>query len=232
MGKILLRQGDIAVCLPGFTGLDGIIKDPLYGGAGYVDGMMAQIKESNDGSNIRDYGDVFVHWSFYNGGGVYARALRHATKNEILAFNLGIRNIYNIQQQDKTSFKISYITTSGEIKKEEVFAFTESEAVGELKDLKTVNYIMSDDDAEPVVIMERPQAVFSEKTLFDVVVVDAGPAKLGLVKLVKELLGLGLKESKDFVDSVPNTIFEEVSRERAEEVKRALEEAGATVDLK
>ena len=71
-----------------------------------------------------------------------------------------------------------------------------------------------------------------EKTEFDVVLKAAGAAKLKVVKSVKELTGLGLKEAKDIVDSAPKTVKEGVSKDEAEGIKKALEEAGAEVELK
>lgn len=75
-------------------------------------------------------------------------------------------------------------------------------------------------------------AVAEEKTEFDVVLVDAGAGKLKVVKVVKELTGLGLKEAKDVVDGAPKTVKEACSKEEAESIKAALEEAGAKVELK
>jgi len=71
-----------------------------------------------------------------------------------------------------------------------------------------------------------------EKTQFDVILTAPGGAKLQIVKLVKELTGLGLKEAKGVVDSAPAPIKEGVSKEEAESVKSQLEEAGAEVELK
>lgn len=71
-----------------------------------------------------------------------------------------------------------------------------------------------------------------EKTEFDVILKAAGGAKLKVVKTVKELTGLGLKEAKDIVDSAPKTVKEGVSKEEAEGIQKALEEAGAEVELK
>lgn len=75
-------------------------------------------------------------------------------------------------------------------------------------------------------------AAAEEKTSFDVVLVDAGGSKLAVVKLVKDLTGLGLKESKDLVDSAPKELKEGVSKEEAEALKTQLEEAGAKVEIK
>ena len=71
-----------------------------------------------------------------------------------------------------------------------------------------------------------------EKTEFDVILTAAGGSKLAVVKLVKELTGLGLKEAKDLVDNVPSAIKEGVSKDEAEGLKTSLEEAGAEVELK
>jgi large subunit ribosomal protein L7/L12 len=70
------------------------------------------------------------------------------------------------------------------------------------------------------------------KTSFDVILVDAGAAKLGVVKVVKDLTGLGLKESKDLVDGAPKPVKEGISKEEAEALKKRLEEAGAKVEIK
>ncbi len=74
--------------------------------------------------------------------------------------------------------------------------------------------------------------VAEEKTTFDVILKHAGQAKLGVVKLVKELTSLGLKESKELVDAAPKAIKEGVSRDEAEALKKQLEEAGAEVEVK
>jgi len=71
-----------------------------------------------------------------------------------------------------------------------------------------------------------------EKTSFDVVLTSAGAAKLAVVKAVKELTGLGLKESKDLVDSAPSELKKGVSKDEADALKKQLEEAGAEVELK
>ena len=71
-----------------------------------------------------------------------------------------------------------------------------------------------------------------EKSEFDVVLVSPGGAKLQIVKLVKELTGLGLKEAKEIVDSAPKPIKEGLAKDEAEGIKKQLEEAGAEVELK
>ncbi len=75
------------------------------------------------------------------------------------------------------------------------------------------------------------EAVVEEKTSFDVILKAAGQSKLAVVKLVKELTSLGLKESKELVDAAPKAIKEGVSKDEAEALKSQLEEAGAEVDI-
>ena len=75
-------------------------------------------------------------------------------------------------------------------------------------------------------------AAAAEQTEFDVILKSAGAAKLGVVKVVKELTGLGLKEAKELVDGAPKAVKEKVSKSEAEQVKAALEEAGAEVEVK
>ena len=75
-------------------------------------------------------------------------------------------------------------------------------------------------------------AAVEEKTSFDVVLKSAGAAKLAVVKAVKELTGLGLKESKDLVDGAPSEIKKGVTKDEADALKKQLEEAGAEVELK
>ena len=72
----------------------------------------------------------------------------------------------------------------------------------------------------------------AEQSEFTVVLKEAGASKLGVVKAVKELTGLGLKEAKDLVDAAPTNVKEGVSKDEAEGLKKALEEAGAVVELK
>ena len=71
-----------------------------------------------------------------------------------------------------------------------------------------------------------------EQTEFDVILKEAGASKLAVVKLVKELTGLGLKEAKDIVDAAPKPVKEGVSKDEAEGIKKSFEEAGAVVELK
>ena len=75
-------------------------------------------------------------------------------------------------------------------------------------------------------------AAAEEKTEFDVVLANAGATKVKVIKAVREITGLGLKEAKELVDNAPKTLKEGVSKEEAEEMKAKLEETGATVEVK
>ena len=115
------------------------------------------------------------------------------------------------------------------------------DAVKELKVLELAELVKALEEefgvsATPVAVAggaaagDAPAA--AEQTEFDVVLTSAGAAKLGVIKVVKELTGLGLKEAKDLVDNAPKAVKEGVSKEEAESLKAQLEEAGATVELK
>lgn len=90
--------------------------------------------------------------------------------------------------------------------------------------------------AAPVMVAggatEGGAAAADEKSEFDVVLADAGASKLGVIKVVREITGLGLKEAKALVDGAPGTVKEAVAKEEAESIKTKLEEAGAKVELK
>jgi len=86
--------------------------------------------------------------------------------------------------------------------------------------------------AAAVVVSAGGGAEAAVKTSFDVILLEAGAAKLGVVKAVKDLTGLGLKEAKDLVDGAPKPVKEGISKEEAESIKKALEEAGAKVEVK
>ena len=75
-------------------------------------------------------------------------------------------------------------------------------------------------------------AAAEEQTAFDVVLTEAGGQKIGVIKVVRAITGLGLKEAKDLVDSAPKPVKEGVAREEADSIKSQLEEAGASVELK
>ena len=82
------------------------------------------------------------------------------------------------------------------------------------------------------VAAEGGAAAEAEQTEFDVILKSPGAAKLGVIKVVKEALGLGLKEAKDLVDAAPSTLKEKISKAEAEQLKSTLEEAGAEVEVK
>lgn len=89
--------------------------------------------------------------------------------------------------------------------------------------------------AAPVVMAVAPAgeaAAAEEQTEFDVVLVSFGEKKINVIKVVRSHTGLGLKEAKELVDGAPNTVKEQATKEEAEVVKKELEEAGATVELK
>lgn len=90
--------------------------------------------------------------------------------------------------------------------------------------------------AAPVAVAAAPAAgaaeAAEEQTEFDVVLTSAGDKKINVIKVVREITGLGLKEAKALVDEAPNPVKEKISKEEAEEIKGKLEEAGAGVELK
>ena len=107
--------------------------------------------------------------------------------------------------------------------------------VSELADILKEEYGIEPAAAAPVAVAggAAPAAdAADEKTEFTVVLKAAGGSKLAVVKLVKELTGLGLKEAKELVDNAPSNIKEDVSKDEAEGFKTSLEEAGAEVELK
>jgi len=108
-----------------------------------------------------------------------------------------------------------------------------------VKEVNELATILKDDygiePAAAAVVMAGPgagAAVAEEQTSFDVILADAGPNKLAIVKLVKDLTGLGLKEAKDVVDKAPSPLKEGVSKDEANGLKTQLEEAGAKVEIK
>ncbi|GAB3640511.1 50S ribosomal protein L7/L12 [Spirosoma arcticum] len=112
--------------------------------------------------------------------------------------------------------------------------------VKEVNELATIlkdEYGIEPAAAAPVMVAgggggaDAPAAV-AEKTSFDVVLKSAGAAKLAVVKLVKDLTGLGLKEAKELVDTAPKAVKEGVSKDEAEGLRKQLEEAGAEVEVK
>ena len=107
--------------------------------------------------------------------------------------------------------------------------------VKEVNELAT--YLKEEYGIEPaaaavVVAAEGGAAAAEEKTEFDVVLTNAGASKMGVIKLVKEMTGLGLKEAKDLVEGAPKTIKEAIAKDEAEKIKAQLEGAGAKVEIK
>ena len=86
--------------------------------------------------------------------------------------------------------------------------------------------------AMPMMMAAAPAAVEEEKTEFDVILKSAGATKINVIKVGRELTGLGLKEAKDLVDGAPKPVKEGAQKAEAEEIKKKLEEAGAEVELK
>ena len=105
-----------------------------------------------------------------------------------------------------------------------------------VKDVKELADILKEEygiePAAAAAVVAAPAAGAAAQTEFDVILKSGGAAKLGVVKLVKELTGLGLKEAKELVDKAPAPLKEKVSKEEAEQLKAQLEEAGAEVELK
>ena len=107
--------------------------------------------------------------------------------------------------------------------------------VKEVNDLATIlkdEYGIEPAAAAVVVSGGGDAAAVEEQTEFTVVLKEAGASKLAVVKAVKELTGLGLKEAKDLVDAAPSNIKEGITKDEAEGLKKSLEEAGAVVELK
>lgn len=107
--------------------------------------------------------------------------------------------------------------------------------VNELAKILKDEYGIEPAAAAPVMVAAAggaEAAAPAEKTSFDVILKSAGGAKLQVVKLVKDLTGLGLKEAKELVDGAPKPVKEGVSKQEAETLKASLEEAGAEVELK
>jgi len=106
--------------------------------------------------------------------------------------------------------------------------------VKELADILKADYGIEPAAAAPVMVAGGGEAapVAAEQTEFDVILKSGGANKLNVVKEVKNLLGLGLKEAKDLVDGAPSNLKEKVSKEEAEKVKATLEAAGAEVEIK
>lgn len=125
------------------------------------------------------------------------------------------------------------LTTMADLK-----AFAEQLVSLTVKDVQELaNILKADYGIEPAaaaavaVVSDAPAAVVEEKTSFNVILKSAGGSKLTVVKIVKDLTGLGLKEAKDLVDGAPKPIKEGVDKATAEEIKTKLTEAGAEVEI-
>ena len=127
-----------------------------------------------------------------------------------------------------------------QITREDVIKFIESMTVLELAEfVKELEEKFGVSAAAPVAAVAAapaagaaPAAATEEKTTFDVVLKDVGPQKIQVIKVVRALTDLGLKEAKDVVEGAPKTLKEGISKEDAEDAKKKLEEVGAQVEIK
>ena len=118
--------------------------------------------------------------------------------------------------------------------KEEIMQAIEEMSVLELSELvKAMEEKFGVSASAPVAVAAAARAAAAEeKTEFDVVLTAAGDQKIGVIKVVREVTGLGLKDAKDLVDNAPKAVKEGISKADAEALKAKLEEAGASVELK
>jgi len=124
-----------------------------------------------------------------------------------------------------------------EITKDQVVSFIENMSVLELSEfVKELEDKFGVSAAAPVAVAAAPGAAAApaaeEKDEFDVILAAAGDKKINVIKVVRALTGLGLKEAKDLVDGAPQTLKEGIAKAEAEDIKKQLEEAGASVTLK
>lgn len=120
------------------------------------------------------------------------------------------------------------------ITKEDVLEFISNLSVLELSELVKEFEEKFGVSAQPVAVAGAAAAgvAVEEQTEFDVILKDAGAKKINVIKVVRAITGLGLKEAKDAVESTPNTLKEGISKDDAEDFKKQLEEAGASVEIK
>ena len=122
-----------------------------------------------------------------------------------------------------------------EVNREQVKDFIKNmsllEAAGLVKELEEELGVSA---AAPVAVAAAPAAVAAaeEKTEFDAVLTGAGEKKIQVIKVVREITGLGLKEAKDLVDGAPKNVKDAVSKDEAEEIKKKIEEVGGSVEVK
>lgn len=141
------------------------------------------------------------------------------------------------RRSDVQMFQREDITVA--LTKEQFIEAIEQMTVLELAELvKALEEKFGVSAAAPVVAAAAPAAgaaapaAEAEKTEFDVILKSAGDKKIQVIKVVREITGLGLKEAKDFVDAAPKPVKEGINKAQAEEIKAKLEEAGATVEIK
>jgi len=118
---------------------------------------------------------------------------------------------------------------------EQILETIENLTVKELNELVKLFEEKFDVSAQPTVVAGAGAAggeAAEEQTEFDVILKAPGAKKINVIKVVRQITGAGLKEAKEMVDGAPTTIKEAVSKEEAEEIKKALEEAGAEVEVK
>jgi ribosomal protein L7/L12 len=118
--------------------------------------------------------------------------------------------------------------------KEQILEAIKAMTVLELNDLvKAIEEEFGVTAAAPVAVVAGGGAAeAAEQSEFDVILTNAGASKINVIKVVRELTGLGLKEAKEVVDNAPKALKEKVSKEEAESIKAKLEEAGAAVEVK
>ncbi|MFJ6209617.1 50S ribosomal protein L7/L12 [Lysinibacillus sp. NPDC092081] len=117
--------------------------------------------------------------------------------------------------------------------KEQILEAIKAMTVLELNDLvKAIEEEFGVTAAAPVAVVAGGAAAAEEKTEFDVVLASAGAEKIKVIKAVREITGLGLKEAKEVVDNAPKALKEGVSKDEAEQIKAKLEEVGASVEVK
>ncbi len=130
------------------------------------------------------------------------------------------------------------MATTKKIKKEDVVKFIEEMTVLELSELvKELEEKFGVSAAAPVAAAPAaagaaPAAAAEEQTEFDAILTGFGAQKIQVIKVIRTITSLGLKEAKDLVESAPKSIKESVSKEEAEEIKKKIEEVGGTVEIK
>ena len=117
--------------------------------------------------------------------------------------------------------------------KDQIIEAVKNMTVLELNDLvKAIEEEFGVTAAAPVAVAAAGGAAVEEQTEFDVILASAGDQKIKVIKVVREITGLGLKEAKEVVDNAPKALKEGVSKDEAEEIKAKLEEVGANVEVK